>query len=859
MTENTMKLTPMMQQYMAQKERYKDTLLFFRMGDFFEMFFEDAVVAAKVLDIALTKRGTKEGQEAIPMCGVPAHSYEQYLQKLIRAGYKVGICDQMESPEEAKKRGYKEIVRREVVRVVTAGTLTEENLLDASRANNLLCFAKAGKEYALAWVDISTGSFETCQISRETIAAEFARLAPSEILLSDEQLYDENMFDIYADFKNQLTPQSANIFQFKRAENKLKNFYKVISLEGFGALSAAEICACGALLEYVELTQKEALPCLEFPRRQQQHSYMQIDAATRKSLELTQSTEQGGKTLLSTVIFCKTSAGSRLLFNWLSSPLIYAEGVNARADCVEYLFNNSDLQAKLQSKLEHCPDFERAISRIAIGRGTPRDMLSLRQSLTMAMEVKTLLNKADLPDLLKQNAQTINPQMDLLNKLVDAFRDEVGVHLQDGNFIREGYNSNLDQLVSMRDHSRKLITELKEKYAAQTGISNLKINHNNVIGFYVEITAQNASKLDSSFIHRQTMSNAMRFSTQELSELESKIISARDQALQLELRIFAEVAEEITAKTESLLATARALAFVDVTAGLAELAQKRKYTRPKVDDSNNFNIQKGRHAVVEAGIDFIANDCNLNITQNLWLLTGPNMAGKSTFLRQNALIAILAQIGSFVPAEAAHIGCVDRIFSRVGASDNLNKGQSTFMVEMLETALILNHATEKSLVILDEIGRGTATYDGLSIAWAVLEYLHNKTRARAIFATHYHELTKLRLERLALYSMQVKEWDGKIVFLHEVAQGAANRSYGIHVAKLAGVPATVIKRAEAVLQQLTEQSKGEQSLPLFEAKAPVQIAESQSSEVEDAMHSINPDELSPKEALEKLYELRKLL
>jgi DNA mismatch repair protein MutS len=502
-------------------------------------------------------------------------------------------------------------------------------------------------------------------------------------------------------------------------------------------------------------------------------------------------------------------------------------------------------------------------------------IISHKETIRKAMETLTSLGENLTLFVINENNQLVgvvtdgNIRRGLVSgvKIDDEVREIMNINFK---YLFENKFS-FEEIVRLREESVKIIPlidkEFKikrienifaspdyyEKYAAQTGISNLKLNHNNVIGFYVETNAQNASKLDSNFIHRQTMANAMRFSTAELSELESKIISARDQALQLELNIFNELSEEVKANSEALLATARALAFVDVVAGLAELGQKRKYTRPKVDNSTNFHIEKGRHPVVEAGVEFIANDCNLNISQNLWLLTGPNMAGKSTFLRQNALIAILAQIGSFVSAKAAHIGCVDRIFSRVGASDNLNKGQSTFMVEMLETAQILNHATEKSLVILDEIGRGTATYDGLSIAWAVLEYLHNKTRARAIFATHYHELTKLRLERLALYSMQVKEWDGKIVFLHEVAAGAANRSYGIHVAKLAGVPPSVTKRAEAVLQQLTEQSKGEQSLPLFESKA------TPPNELEIALSAISPDELSPKEALEKLYALKNLL
>jgi DNA mismatch repair protein MutS len=848
--------TPMMQQYFSQKEKYSDTLLFFRMGDFFELFYDDAVKASKALDIALTKRGKSDDANAVPMCGVPAHSYEPYLQKLIRSGFKVAICDQLESPEEAKKRGYKEIVRREVVRVVTPGTLTEETLLDSKKSNYLLSFARVAQQFGLAWVDISTGEFNTSLISANQLASELARLKPSEILLPDALIYEENLFETYADWKNKLTPQSTNIFELKRAESKLKSFYKVISLEGFGSLSKPEISACGALLEYLELTQKMSLPVLQFPKQVKAESFMQIDASTRKSLELT----EGEITLFETINQTQTSAGARLLYSMLSSPLIYAEGINARLDAVQFFFNNAELRDKLRSRFAQMPDMERATSRIAIGRGTPRDMLMLRTALTISYEIKNLLLAQDSPALVAEATHDIKNFSDLLNNLIEAFKDDVGVYLEDGNFIRESYSAELDELLNIRDHSRQLVNNLKEQYAEETGIPNLKINYNNMMGYFVEVTAQNAKKLSEKFIHRQTMANAMRFCTAELSELESKIITARDAALQIELGIFGKFVEEIREQALALATTAKALAFLDVMSSLALLAQERNYTKPVIDDSQAFEIKAARHPVVERGVNFVANDCNLNHDESLWLLTGPNMAGKSTFLRQNALIAILAQIGSFVPAASAHIGCVDRVFSRVGASDNLARGQSTFMVEMLETAAIVNLASAKSLVILDEIGRGTATYDGLSIAWSVLEHIHNKIKCRTIFATHYHELTKLKLARLGLYSMKVREWKEEIIFMHEVQHGAADRSYGIHVAKLAGLPKQVTDRAEEILSNLESKNANntglsESALPLFNYQKAAEPDPKTSAIIEE-LAKIDPNSLTPKEALDLIFKLK---
>ena len=861
--------TPMMQQYFSQKELYKDCLLFFRMGDFFELFHDDAITASKALDIALTKRGKTEGTD-IPMCGVPVHSYEPYLQRLIKAGFKVAICDQIELPSEAKKRGYKEIVRREVVRVITPGTLLEESLLDATKANYLLSFARDGDDFGLAWVDISTGEFACTLVTAAQLPSELERLKPSEILLSDALLYEETMFETYNDWKEKLTPLSANIFAHKRAENRLKEFFKVISLEGFAALHTAEISACGALLDYLELTQKQTLPALQFPTKLRAEHYMSIDPATRRSLEITEALN-GGKSFFDTINRCQTSSGARLLRQLLSSPLIYAEGINARLACTEYFYENVNIATQLKTILGEMPDLERITTRITMNRASARDMLVLRTALAKGYEVKQLLDISrhcepqarqsqdedamlrlprfarndEIPTLLKTVINDIKNFPELLSKLVEAFEDEVPVDLKDGNFIRPGYSKTLDEQIMLRDNSRKLIQDLRTKYITETSIPNLKISHNNLIGYYIEVSQLQASKMPPKFIQRQGLATATRYTSPELIELQNKIYNAQNAALTAELSIFEETVTDVKNQTTALMQTAKAIAFIDFFLSLGLLAAEKKYTKPTVDDSNNFTIKNGRHPVVEENTEFVANSCNLNPTENLWLLTGPNMAGKSTFLRQNALITILAQIGSYVPASAVHIGSVDKVFSRVGASDNLSRGHSTFMVEMVETAAILNQATAKSLIILDEIGRGTATYDGLSIAWAVLEHIHNHLKSRTIFATHYHELTELKLARLKLHSMKVKEWKDSIIFLHEVIPGSADKSYGIHVAKLAGLPKNVVERAEKILIDLEHSPHGE----------PI-ITKSKPKPTSNILENIDPNNLSPREALELLFRLK---
>ncbi|WP_374374015.1 DNA mismatch repair protein MutS [Dongia sp.] len=868
----------MMAQYLAAKRQHPDALLFYRMGDFYEMFFEDAVKASAALDIALTKRGKHAGDD-IPMCGVPAHAHEAYLSKLVRQGFKVAVCEQMEDPAEAKKRGAKSVVRRDVTRIVTPGTLTEDALLEARRHNFLCALAEAGGEMGLAWVDISTGSFFIQKVGERDLAANLARLDPTEILLPDRLLAKPALFEIFADYKLKLSPLPSARFDSDNAKKRLQNFLGTATLDSFGSFTRAEVAAAGAVLDYVELTQQGRIPRLSAPRQVLDGALMEIDAATRRNLELARNLSgERADSLLATIDRSLTGGGGRLLGDWLAAPLTARDAINARLDFVGLLFAEDDLRKDLREALRRVPDLERALSRLTAGRGGPRDLAAIRDGLAATADFRALvdsLGAAALPDLLRAAVSDLGHHDELVARLARALKQELPLLTRDGGFIAPGYLAELDELRGLKEDSRSLIVALETRLKAETGISALKIRHNNVIGYYIEIAPQHAEKLkgDARFIHRQSMANAMRFSTGELAELESKIVHAGDRALALELKLFEDLVAETVQRQEPIAKAAAALALIDVGTALAERAREGDWVRPEIDEGVDFVIEGGRHPVVEAALaraqggGFVANDCDLSNERRLWLVTGPNMAGKSTFLRQNALIAILAQMGSFVPARRARIGIVDRLFSRVGAADDLARGRSTFMVEMVETAAILNRATPRSLVILDEIGRGTATFDGLSIAWACLEHLHEVNACRALFATHYHELTHLsaRLQSLKPYTMRVMEWQGEVKFLHEIGPGAADRSYGIHVAKLAGLPAAAIHRAEEVLSTL---ERGDQAsalarltddLPLFSVQAPAAAAIQAESVVEDALKALNPDELSPKEALEQLYRLRGLL
>lgn len=878
-------VTPMMAQYLQIKRDHPDDLLFYRMGDFYELFFDDAVAAAGALDIALTKRGKHLGED-IPMCGVPVHSHETYLNRLIRKGFRVAICEQTEDPAEAKKRGSKSVVKRDVARVVTPGTITEDHLLESRRHNYLACVTRAQSDFAVSWLDVSTGDFRTQAAASGDIAAILARLDPGEVIVADSLLGDALPEQTWFDVMDRLTPLPAVRFDSENARRRLLALYGVKTLDAFGAFSRAETAAAGALIDYVELTQKGKLPRLHPPARVEQGAVMEIDAATRRNLEITQtmSGERKGS-LLDAVDRTVTGGGARLLAARIAAPLTSPGDINARLDLAQVFHADSRARDGLRSGLKAVPEIARALSRITIGRGGPRDIGAIRAGLVAARAIRRTLQEmtalqtaADLPGLV----DALGGHDDLIDELERALVDEPPISAVDGGFVRRGYQPRLDELVEMRDESRRLIAALQKRYADETGVPALKVRHNNVLGYFIEVTARQADQIpigtESLFIHRQTMANAVRYTTVELNELEAEIARAAERALALELEIFAAMADRVRACGTAIDATAQALAALDVAAATAELGLGDGFVRPLVDDSNAFTIEGGRHPVVEAAlaksgeVAFVANDCRLEpgteeaAGGKLWLLTGPNMAGKSTFLRQNALVALLAQAGLYVPARRAHIGVVDRLFSRVGAADDLARGRSTFMVEMVETAAILHQAGPRALVIMDEIGRGTSTFDGLSIAWAVVEHLHEVNQCRGLFATHYHELTELaqRLANLKCYTMRVKEWKDDVVFLHEVAAGVADRSYGIHVGQLAGLPASLVKRAELILNQL-ENKKDEESsalgddLPLFSAKQVHASEPKKENRAETALIKINPDSLTPLQALEELYKLKALI
>ncbi|MFC4669088.1 DNA mismatch repair protein MutS [Seohaeicola nanhaiensis] len=867
----------MMAQYLEIKDGHKDALLFYRMGDFYEMFFDDAVAASAALDIALTKRGQHLGQD-IPMCGVPVHSAEGYFLTLIRKGFRVAVCEQMEDPAEAKKRGSKSVVRREVVRLVTPGTLTEDSLLEARRHNFLAAFAQVRDDAALAWADISTGDFHVMEIDAARLSPELSRLAPSELVVVDSPDAPHALAEDLGVALSQLGRAS---FDSTAAQGRLCNLFGVATLDAFGTFSRAEVSAMGALVDWLDITQKGKLPLLQVPVREAASRVVQIDTATRRNLELTRSLSGGREgSLLSVIDRTVTPGGARLLEQRVSSPSRDLALIHDRLDALDFAVAETRLAADLREALKKTPDLDRALSRLGLDRGGPRDLVAVRSALEQARAIVARCEGCELPRSLAQGARDLVGFDALTAELDAALVAEPPLLVRDGGFIARGYHAELDEAVALRDEGRSVIAQMQQEYIRDTGINSLKIKHNNVLGYFIETTATHAEKmlsapLNERYIHRQTTANQVRFTTVKLSEMETRILNAGNHALELEKRLYEGLRQQVLAEAPRLLQASRALAELDLTTALADLSRGENWCRPKVDTSRAFRIEGGRHPVVEralrrAGETFVANDCDLSASDGaaIWLLTGPNMAGKSTFLRQNALIALLAQAGSHVPADAAHIGLVSQLFSRVGASDDLARGRSTFMVEMVETAAILNQADDRALVILDEIGRGTATYDGLSIAWATLEHLHGQNRARALFATHYHELTALagKLEGVENATVSVKEWQGEVIFLHEVKQGAADRSYGVQVAQLAGLPASVVARARVVLEAL---EKGEREggvkpkaliddLPLFSAAARVEPVKEKpaASPALDMLAALHPDELTPREALEALYRLK---
>ena len=889
--------TPSMAQFLEIKAANPDSILWYRMGDFYELFFEDAVVASAALGIVLTKRGKHRGQD-IPMCGVPVVRADDYLQRLIRKGYRVAVCEQLEDPAEARKRGSKAVVRRDVVRLVTPGTLTEDALLDSKTRNYLTAaYAAPNGGYALASLDISTGEFEVGTAQSADLAGEIVRLSPGEVIAGDDVLRD-------AEFKRWLgvigaasTPVAPASFDAMNGERTLKERLRVVDLSAFGGFSRAELAAIGALLTYVDLTQLGHKPSLRTPRRSGPATTLVIDAASRASLELVRSSS-GDKdgSLLGAMDMTVTASGARELAARIASPLKNASVINARLDAVGFLVERESLRERLRDQLRLAPDIARASSRLALQRGGPRDLGAIAQGLASAMMCARFLREdaMGLPDDLAQAARRLEgvaPKT--ANELSSALVDEPPHLKRDGGFIREGYRDDLDKARALGADSRRVLAALETQYIEATGVKALKVRHNNILGYFIEVTQLNAKPLqspphDTLFRHKQTMANAVRFTTPELIEIEGAMATASERALGIEQEVFAELSGLVLADAEALGEAAASLAELDHLCGLATLAWRENYVRPEIDDSVAFDIRGGRHPVVEQALKrtkagpFIDNDCTLGRVPSaavptgfdeagdgrLWLVTGPNMAGKSTFLRQNALIALMAQMGSFVPAKSARIGVVDRLFSRVGASDDLARGRSTFMVEMVETAAILNQATDKSLVILDEIGRGTATFDGLSIAWATVEHLHEGNRCRALFATHFHELTQLagRLAEITNVTVDVREWQDEIVFLHKIKPGAADRSYGIQVARLAGLPKIVVKRAGEVLARLEKNNRRAgaggstlEDLPLF--AVPIVRPKPEPppvSAVDTALADIHPDELTPKAALEALYRLKEI-
>jgi DNA mismatch repair protein MutS len=869
-------VTPMMAQYLEIKSNHPGAILFYRMGDFYEMFFDDAVAASAALDIALTKRGQHLGED-IPMCGVPVHAAEGYLLTLIRKGFRVAVCEQLEDPAEAKKRGSKSVVKRDVVRLVTPGTLTEDSLLDARRHNFLAAFAQVREVSALAWVDISTGVFHVMSCAPARLAPELSRLAPREVILADDD--DSGWQSIVRESGAAPTLLGKAAFDSTNGQRRLCGLFGVETLDAFGTFDLAQIAAMSAIAEYLEITQKGNLPLLRPPAIEAEAANMQIDATTRRSLELTASMNGGrAGSLLSTIDRTSTSAGARLLERRLSSPSCHLDTILERQASVAWFLENSRLAADLGSSLRASHDVDRALSRLALDRGGPRDMAAIRDTAAIATKVHDRLVAQMPPSGLAAASGDLVGLEELVDLLDAALVAEPPLLSRDGGFVAPGYDADLDEARELRDHGRGVIAGMQADYADLAGVSSLKIKHNNVLGYFIETTATHAEKmmappLNETFIHRQTTANQIRFTTVKLSEIETRILNAGAHALEIEKRVFAVLAEAIISVADRISAMARALAEIDVALSMAALARDEDWCRPEIDTSRAFEIQGGRHPVVEAalrksGEPFVANDCDLTATP-IWLLTGPNMAGKSTFLRQNALIAILAQAGGFVPAASAHVGIVSQIFSRVGASDDLARGRSTFMVEMVETAAILNQADDRALVILDEIGRGTATYDGLSIAWATLEHLHDVNRCRALFASHYHEMGALaaKLDGVDNATVAVKEWDGDVIFLHEVRKGTADRSYGVQVARLAGLPPAVVARAKVVLEAL---ERGEREgganrkaliddLPLFSATPAPTLAKAKPSAVEDRLKEVLPDDLSPREALDLIYELRGLL
>jgi DNA mismatch repair protein MutS len=856
------KMTPMMAQYLSIKAEHPTALLFYRLGDFYELFFEDAITASKALDITLTKRGQHLGQD-IPMCGVPVHAYENYLSRLIKQGFSVAICEQSETPEEAKQRGNKSIVNRGVVRIVTPGTLTEDSLLPSGTPNYLTAIYGSISSDILTCglIDIASGIFILEEVDAENLENLLEKYNPAEILVLETLQSHKGLVKLSQHYKRLVQWHPKSCFDHYTGHQRLCKMYKVETLDSFGHFSESHVSTAAAILDYVHLTQKEDIGNLGSPRLVFKDSYLSVDAQTRRSLELTatQSGEYSGS-LLHYLDHAITGMGRRMLCEHLANPLIDEKRINERLDSVDYYFTQKSLRKELRDILRQLPDIDRSLSRISLGRGLCRDLSAIRTLLRLIPNIRNL-HTSNIPTLIQKPLGLLT-DIPLLGKLDSALHEDLPVNLHDGGFVKAGYSAQLDEYISLRDHGASLIKQLQQSYIDETGINTLKIKYNNVIGYFVETTSANKDKIPGHFILRQTLVNNFRYVTPELNDLQEKILTATSHISSIEIEIFRDLSAEVLKYTNEIALMAKSIGWIDVAASHAEVATINKLVRPLVDTTDAFHIAEGRHPTVEKAvhfqhISFIPNSCSLSAENKIILMTGPNMAGKSTFLRQNALFIIMAQIGSYVPAKQAHIGVVDKLFSRIGASDDLASGKSTFMVEMIETATILNQSTERSFVILDEIGRGTATYDGMAIAHVTIEHLHEVNKCRTLFATHYHELTPLgkKLKNMSCFTMLVQEWNNSIVFKHQVVPGVANHSYGIHVAEIAGFPKTAIARATEILKTIEKQDINLQSLPQFDA-----IAKNKTkTPLQKEIQSINPDNLTPKEALEFLYRLRSLI
>ena len=871
-------LSPMMERYQEVKSNNPSALLFFRMGDFYELFYHDAEVASEVLGLTLTSRD-KNSPNPIAMAGFPHHQLDNYLQKLIQAGFRVAICDQVEDPKKAKG-----LVRREVTRVVTPGTITEDELLDPRTSNFIACVAPSGNMLGLAWLELSTGRFLISELEPAVLQEELARICPAECLIPEGEADKTQQHVTRTDLGGPLlTSRPAWCFAHDECRRLLREHFGTGTLEGFDADERSPaLTAAGALLEYIRDTHRSALGHITRLETWRRHRYMVIDEATRRSLELTGTMRDGRRehSLLGVIDQTKTSMGARLLADWLSNPLTDIEQIRQRLDAVEELVHDVSLRDELRQTMRQIHDLQRLTSRVATGRCSPRDLSSLAATLAQLPAVK-----ARLAARLAQRLQTLEQRIDLCPEVRTAIDEALVADppagIADGGVIRSGFHGQLDELRDLARGGKQWIADYRAKESERTGIPSLKIGFNKVFGYYLEVTGTHLSKVPDDYIRKQTLKNQERFVTPELKEYEDKVLRAEEQSRALEHELFGRLREEVAASVTRLLATAEALAEVDVVTSLAALAATAGYCRPELTDEPVLNIREGRHPLLDrlmpAG-EFVPNDVLLGASAGtsdskqgpgrLQIITGPNMAGKSTYIRQAALITVMAQMGSFVPASEAGIGIADRIFARVGASDELGKGQSTFMVEMTESARILNSATAKSLVILDEVGRGTSTYDGISLAWSITEFLHDETRCRTMFATHYHELTVLTqtLRHASNWNVAVQENNDDVIFLHRIVPGAAGRSYGIHVAKLAGVPRSVTERATAILQTLENgqlQQDGHPGVPQRETgrqnSRQLSLFELPEDPLLDEIRNMEVDGMTPLEAMQQLYRLRQEL